>query len=102
MNGEGEREFILGNCVQNARILAEYINSNSSYNATVVRGGLKLRDEPIPGSYSEAKRDGTLHHWVVVDTPEGQFHADVAEERYAVTDGQPFVARSPPQNYICF
>lgn len=102
LDEDGEREFILGSCDENARILSDYINTNTDYTARIIRGGLKLRDEPVPSSFSEAERDGTVHYWVEVTTPEGVFHVDVAEERYAVPEGSPYVGRTPPQNYIRF
>lgn len=99
LDEDGEREFIVGSCVQNAEILAKHINNHSEFTASVVRGGLDIEGEPTPSSYSEAKKIGTLHHWVKVDTPEGLYYADVSQENRATANGGPLVTRTVPSNY---
>lgn len=96
------REFIVGMCVTNAKLLRDNIDCETQYDPVIIKGGLDIYGEPIPENYEQAEKRGTLHNWVYVTTPKGSYHVDVAREHPYEPIGDVFVGESVPDNYIEF
>jgi tRNA G37 N-methylase Trm5 len=93
---------IAGKCIENADFLSRYIEEDTNYSARVIKGAVDYKKEPTPESYKEAKRDGTLHHWVIVDD---DIHCDIHREVREYTDsrmGDILVSCEKPDCYIIF
>lgn len=56
------QEFIAGMCVTNAKLLRDNIACETPYEPGIVKGGLDIHGEPIPETYEQAEKMGTLHN----------------------------------------
>lgn len=91
-------DILYGQCVENAEQLASELTAQLSASVEIAKGGVRLPREPIPESYEQAQRQGTLHHWVVVD---GKYHCNVVREGQRA-DGRILVSTELPDAYIDF
>lgn len=96
----------LGNCIENAKVLKHaFEEAQPEWETKISYGGVDYDDKPTPESYVHAKKTGTHHLWVVVHTPNGTWHCDLASESEdCVPQGsRPMIRRgSPPVDYIDF
>lgn len=96
------RREIKGHCIQNSKFLTDYIEKNTDYNTEIVKGAVDYEKEPTPNSYERAKKDGTLHHWVIV---ENTLHCNLIREvpyYYHSKKDSILVSKDKPSYYIDF
>lgn len=98
-------ESILGHCVEASEFLQAYLRSNQ-YNAKIVNGAYNYPKEPTPASYDDAKKTGTIHHWVQVDHQNDRYFCDIAptDMKYVNggSSGYLFYKNTLPAEYIRF
>lgn len=98
-----EIDVLYGQCVENANILAKNLSEEfPDARIKIVHGGINLNREPTPSTYNEAKKYGTIHHWVVITDETGSsFHCDLAREGNRIS-GEPLLSQTKPSEYIEF
>jgi hypothetical protein len=102
---ERHSDYVLGECVENARALQEeFTRTYPEWSCRIIRGGLDLPEARRPDTRAMARADGVVHHWVAVDTQLGTYHCDLASESRRTTPAgsEPFIGRALPPEYICF
>lgn len=104
-NSEGipEHEFILGECVENSRILAKQIASETDYSVQIIKGAYnyEYEDMNLPESYEEAENYGTLHHWVRVSNGDEVLRCNLVDIRRG-NESSFLVSEERPARFIDF
>lgn len=95
------RDYLIGYCVENSRLLEERIREDTEWNVRVIEGAVDYEVEPTPQSYEEAQKTGTLHHWVEVSDGKETFYCNLIREGENIYH-EPLVSRDVPDEYIIF
>lgn len=98
-----ERE-LMGDCIENAKMTAEELEKRSDYDTQIIKGAIDYKGEPTPETYEEAKRDGTLHNWVLVMAENEKYYCDIFMEVSSCkgSPGDIWVSENLPDHYIMF